>query len=310
MSADQKQQAQSSPHADEDAAAAAAAAGTTDTVGFIGCGTIAAAIAEGLATQSSVPIAHICVSRRSESKSAALAARFPALVTVTDRNQDVVDRCAVVFVCVLPEQTAEVLRSLAFDPARHTVVSLVSTATLAGLAAETALPPGRIYKCICLPAVARHEGVCLVAPRAADGGGDGDGRLLPLFRSLGGVVEASDERQMSAMMVPSALMGPLYGMLKQSRDWLTTNGGPGLTQSDASYLVGRMFWGMMQDAERKCTEDGAFEELIAEQTPGGLNEQALRNWSDLGALRDLDRVQDALFDRIAGRTDGSLRTEE
>mmetsp|Transcript_34539 Transcript_34539/g.101504 ORF Transcript_34539/g.101504 Transcript_34539/m.101504 type:complete len:117 (+) Transcript_34539:781-1131(+) len=115
---------------------------------------------------------------------------------------------------------------------------------------------------------------------------------------------------MSAMMVPSALMGNMYGMLKQSRDWLMKNGGADMAQSDASYLVGRMFWGMMQDAERRCQEDDAFEELIAEQTPGGLNEQALQNWSDLGAFRDLDKVQDALFDRITGKTDGSLRTED
>ena len=101
-------------------------------------------------------------------------------------------------------------------------------------------------------------------------------------------------------------------MMKQSRDWLLKNTGSdgteGMSKSDASYLVGRMFWGMMQDAERRCREDDAFEELIAEQTPGGLNEQALRNWSNMGALDDLDRVQDALLERITGKGDGSIST--
>lgn len=276
------------------------------TVGFIGCGTIAAAIATGLASQSSVPINSICVSRRSESKSSALAAQYPNLVTVHDENQDIVDRCDVIFVCVLPQQMSEILQSLQFDSKRHTVVSLVSTSTLTGLADDTSLPSEQIYKCICLPAVAKQEGICLVTPKS------NDGKLLPLFESLGGVVEATDEAQMSAMMVPSALMGSLYGMMKQSRDWLLQNTGAGtggMSKSDASYLVGRMFWGMMQDAERRCREDDAFEELIAEQTPGGLNEQALRNWSNMGALDDLDRVQDALLERITGKGDGSIDTE-
>eukprot|EP00957_Ditylum_brightwellii_P035027 2655589-Ditylum_brightwellii.AAC.1 len=110
---------------------------------------------------------------------------------------------------------------------------------------------------------------------------------------------------MSAMMVPSALMGSMYGMLKQSRDWLVNNGN-GISKKDASFLVGRFFWGMMQDAERKCNEENAYEDLIEEQTPGGLNEQALNNWRDLGALESLDKVQDALFDRIRGKSDGSL----
>jgi pyrroline-5-carboxylate reductase len=278
------------------------------TVGFIGCGTIAAAIATGLASQSSVSIDSICVSRRSESKSSALAAQYPNLVTVHDENQDIVDRCDLIFVCVLPQQTSEIMQSLQFDSKRHTVVSLVSTSTLAGLADDTSLPPQQIYKCICLPAVSKQEGICLVTPKSSDG------KLLPLFESLGGVIEATDEAQMSAMMVPSALMGSLYGMMKQSRDWLLKNTGSdgnagAMSKSDASYLVGRMFWGMMQDAERRCREDDAFEELIAEQTPGGLNEQALRNWSDMGALDDLDLVQDALLDRITGKGDGSIDSE-
>ena len=277
------------------------------TVGFIGCGTIAAAIATGLATQSSVSVDSICVSRRSESKSSALAAQFPNLVTVHDDNQDIVIRCDLIFVCVLPQQMSEILQALQFDSKRHTVVSLVSTCTLAGLARDTSLPPQHVYKLICLPAVAQHEGVCLVTPKS------NNGKLLQLLESLGGVVEATDEAQMSAMMVPSALMGSLYGMMKQSRDWLLKNTGSegtdGMSKSDASYLVGRMFWGMMQDAERRCREDDAFEELIAEQTPGGLNEQALRNWREMGALDDLDRVQDALLKRITGKGDGSINTE-
>lgn len=273
-----------------------------NSIGFIGCGTIAAAIATGLATQTAVSVASIATSRRSESKSSALAQQFPHLVTVYDNNQDILDCSDTIFVCVLPQQTSQILKQLTFDPARHTVVSLVSTSTLSGLADDTSMPSDRIYKCICLPAVATLEGVCLITPKSSHN------PILPLLDALGGVVQAESEEQMSAMMVPSGLMGSMYGMLKQSRDWLTTNGG--VSKADASFLVGRLFYGMIVDAERKCREEDACEELIEEQTPGGLNEQALRNWRSLGALDDLDAVQDALFERITGRSDGSLDKKE
>jgi NADP oxidoreductase coenzyme F420-dependent len=96
-------------------------------VGFVGCGTIASAIATGLATQTKVTIDRIAVSRRTESKSQRLMETFSPdlLVTVHDNNQDILDLVDLIFVCVLPQQTSQVLQDLTFDASRHTLVSLV-----------------------------------------------------------------------------------------------------------------------------------------------------------------------------------------
>jgi len=94
-------------------------------VGFVGCGTIAAAIATAVATQSIVPVESIAVSRRSVSKSSDLKEQFPDLVSVHDDNQDVVDRSDFVFVCVLPDQASRVLKELSFDKSTHNLISLV-----------------------------------------------------------------------------------------------------------------------------------------------------------------------------------------
>ena len=94
-------------------------------IGFLGCGTIASAIATGLATQSTVSIASISVTRRSASKSAALEEKFPLLISIYDDPQQVVDDSDLVFCCLLPQQTSEVLQSLNFDKERHLLVSLV-----------------------------------------------------------------------------------------------------------------------------------------------------------------------------------------
>ena len=119
------------------------------SVGCIGCGTIATAIATGLATQDQVNLKSVAVSRRSESKSKALQESFPSLVTVHDDNQHVVDTSDIVFITVLPQQTSFVLQGLVFDKARHTLVSLVSTSTLDGLASDSKLPPEQVSKVIC-----------------------------------------------------------------------------------------------------------------------------------------------------------------
>jgi FlaA1/EpsC-like NDP-sugar epimerase len=93
-------------------------------VGFIGFGTIASAIATGLATQTDIEVASISVTRRSEKKSKALAESFPSLVSVIDDNQKILDQADLIFLCVLPQQTSQVLQDLNFDESRHTLVSL------------------------------------------------------------------------------------------------------------------------------------------------------------------------------------------
>jgi pyrroline-5-carboxylate reductase len=275
----------------------AASDSTPLSLGFVGCGTIASAIATGFATQTNVPLKAISISRRSEKKSSELQKKFPDIVTVYDDNQNLVDKSDIIFVCVLPQQTSEVLQGLNFDNERHTLVSLVSTSKLDDLSRHSGLAPARVFKMICLPAVANHQGVCLLTPKVDHP------VLLPLFKTLGGCVQATDEAQMSAMMVPSGLMGSMYGILRNNRDWLIQQGVP---ESDASYLVGRYYWGMVQDAERGCVEPSHFDELIAEQTPGGLNQQGLANIESLGLMDSYDKVQNAILSRIQGNSDGSL----
>jgi pyrroline-5-carboxylate reductase len=108
--------------------------------GFVGCGTIASAIATGLMTQKQIQVESVAVTKRSREKSAALQEAFPELVHVQDSGQDVVDQSDVIFVCVLPQQTSQVLRGLKFDQERHTLVSLVVRVAIRLLAAVVAFP--------------------------------------------------------------------------------------------------------------------------------------------------------------------------
>ena len=106
--------------------------------GFIGCGTIASAIATSLAepnhkshlAQAGYTLQSICVTRRSESKSTELKENFGTdVVTVYESADEVVANSDLIFLCVLPQQVDSVLEDLkekgVWRKDDHTLISLV-----------------------------------------------------------------------------------------------------------------------------------------------------------------------------------------
>jgi pyrroline-5-carboxylate reductase len=189
-----------------------------------------------------------------------------------------------------------------------------STANLQDLVRDSKLDISRVAKMICLPSIARHKGVALLCC--------GDSEIITtdstttttkaflssLFTTMGGVVCLDTEADLEACMVTTCTMGPLYGTMKNQRDWLLKHT-DSLSKTDASFLVVEQFAGAISDASRKLqSNSNRLEDLIEEQTPGGLNEQALKNYGTvLGGFAELqDPVMDAILSRIRGETDGSL----
>lgn len=143
---------------------------------------------------------------------------------------------------------------------------------------KSGLPRQSVYKMICLPAIAKREGCALLqpAPVSAPAANDDDNAnaanfdVKSMLEALGGCVVCDDDERMNTLMVNTAMMGPMYGIMRQNRDWLVKRGVP---PEDASYFVGRSYLSMAQDAERGCEDTNRFDALVEEQTPGGLNEQ-------------------------------------
>lgn len=307
-------------------------AGTNSlSVGFIGCGTIASSIARGLflaaaaaASDDTKPTTNInldsvVVSKRSESRSGALveeySEKYPDAgfdLSVTEDNQEILDRCDLIFLTVLPQQASSILQGLTFDPDRHILVSLVSTANLQDLVTDSKLDLSRVAKMICLPSIANHKGVALLCCGGDDTNDNTATKefLVEIFGAMGGVVALDTEADMQACMVTTCTMGPLYGTMMNQRDWLL-NKTNSLSKEDATFLVIKQFAGAISDAERagaSSSLETRLEDLIEEQTPGGLNEQALKNYGRvLGSFEDVQQpVMDAVLSRIRGETDGSI----
>ena len=102
------------------------------------------------------------------------------------------------------------------------------------------------------------------------------------------------------------MMGPYYALLKANRDWLVSQGVP---PADASFFTGRTYLGIAKDAEAKCGEVGHFDDLIEEQTPGGCNEQSIKNMEGLGVGDTYKKTMDLILERLEGRGDGNLVKE-
>lgn len=280
--------------------------GQNVTVGFIGMGTIASSISTGLLSSpvSSSKISSVIVTKRSETKSSQLKEKFGSIIEITEDLQYIVDKSDVVFLCVLPTQTETVLKGIDFKSFdKKILISLVSTAGLEDLKSFSGLAKENIYKMICLPAVAHQEGVSLVVPPISTD----TSTSLPLVKkmelmltALGGFVDCQNETEMKKMMISTGLMGPFYGILRQNRDYLVKSG---ISSEKASYFLTNIYSNMIKDA---LLSDKSFDELIEEQTPGGLNEQALRNMDQLGVYESYGKVMDALYSRMDGKSDGSV----
>ena len=149
-----------------------------------------------------------------------------------------------------------------------------------------------------LTAVAFHQGVCLYCCPTPNP------LLMELFESIGGCLSLKTEEQLEVCMLSTTLQGPLFGILRQNRNWLAERAG--LSDEDATYLVVKQYLAMLQDAERRDNTPNRLDLLIEEQTRGGLNEQALAHIDTLGVLDAYQRTMNATFQCIQGKSDGSL----
>lgn len=151
---------------------------------------------------------------------------------------------------------------------------------------------------ICLPAVAKHQGICLLCSPTPNS------QLEELFHAVGGVVALKTEEQLNACMMTTCIMGPFYGWIRTSRNWLVDHAN--IDQGEASKLIIQQIQGMLSDAQENSDIPSRLDDLINEQTPGGLNEQALKNWEQLDGLTSFEQVMSAILSRINGESDGSI----
>ncbi|MCW1919913.1 pyrroline-5-carboxylate reductase [Rhodobacter sp. KR11] len=259
------------------------------TLGFIGIGTMASAMIEGLRASAMVEGlggGDILLSPRGAARAQDLAARLPG-VRVAASNQAVVDGCDTVILTVRPQIVRDVVTALRFRPGQR-VISLVAATAAEDLRAWIGLDLP-ITRAVPLPFVATRSCVTPVFPP--------DPEALALFDRLGQAVPCASLQDFDLLAVASAMMGSYFGLLETVQAWLATQGLP--EPAARTYLAG-LFANLGQVARQSPLD---FADLRHEfSTRGGLNEQVFRDFAAGGGTAALTQALDGVLARVRGRT--------
>ncbi|MEB8386980.1 NAD(P)-binding domain-containing protein [Rhodobacteraceae bacterium KMM 6894] len=238
-------------------------------IGFIGTGTIASAVVEGIAGDGHA----IAVSTRNAAHSTRLAGMF-SNVTVHD-NQAVVDRSEVICVALVAGVAENVLGALTFRPDQR-VISLMAGVSLSDVAV--------------MVAPAQAAGIMIPFSGMAQGGspfmGYGDTDLLQgLFGGRNTLFAMASEAELDAYMCAQAVLSPAVRMVADAAQWLGARvDDPAQGEAFLRALVGSSL------ASSDCATL-----LAALDTPGGYNQRLRDHMTDAGMgatlAEGLDRLE-------------------
>mmetsp|Transcript_63673 Transcript_63673/g.138697 ORF Transcript_63673/g.138697 Transcript_63673/m.138697 type:complete len:181 (-) Transcript_63673:34-576(-) len=157
-------------------------------------------------------------------------------------------------------------------------LSLMRLKELVSPAAECAIA-------IPLPAVAQRQGTTLATPKL--------GYVEAIFNALGSCVAVSEYANFERLLCITSLMGDFYKRQLTAQQWLVSHGVP---KEPAAAFVGATFAAMAADSAKPGPE--TLEALIAEQTPGGLNEMVWKDQEADGNYNAMSFSLDSVHRRI------------
>ena len=222
-------------------------------IGFIGTGTISAAVVSGLQSLPDAP--EVIVSPRSEAVSEALAARYPKVRRAASNAEAAT--ADIVFLGMRPTHLEDAMAGIDFK-AGQIVASMVAGFGLADIRARW--PRATVCRFIPLPGIARGVGPMATYPAIPE--------VVRLMSPLGDLFVAPDEARIHFGGLNS-FMSSYYELQRALIDVGTS---AGLSEANARGFVVSLL-GMLADTAKR-TPPEAFAQLVEEhQTKGGLNER-------------------------------------
>lgn len=226
------------------------------TIGFVGVGTIAAAVARVVLSANDERGAEVVLSPRSASRSAELAEHYDRARIAAD-NREVVEASDIVVLGVLPEQVAEVCAELPFRE-EQIVVSVAAGWPPSTLAKHVA-PARRVCQIIPLPMIELGVGPIVLHPRIPE--------VEALLQGGGEVVVVEEERDIIVFSCLSAVMSSFFEAQNTMIDWGVSHGVPA---QDVKNYVAALLHGLATQSLHADLED--LPKMPEEhETPGGIN---------------------------------------
>ena len=251
-------------------------------LGFIGTGKITLSVVTGICT-SKISFQKILVSPRNRNIAQKLKKRFRK-VSIGKTNQEIVDKCNWVFLAVTPKVGAKILPKLNFR-SNQKIISFISTINLAQLK-KIVKKKAKIVRAIPLPPISLGKGpVPICTP---------DNQVKNFFNKIGTTVEIRNEKLSKNFWATSGMMAPFYEMLKVLSDWLVKKG---IKRNEAQKYITSLFVALSEDSVANSKKHLKY--LVSEsQTPGGLNEQGVKELRRSGFYKSLEKSLNSILKRL------------
>ena len=251
-------------------------------LGFIGTGKITLSVVTGICT-SNISFQKIIVSPRNRNIAQKLKKRFRK-VSIAKTNQQVVDKCNWVFLAVTPKVGSKILPKLKFR-SNQKIISFISTIDLIELK-KIVKKKTKIVRAIPLPPISLGKGPVPIFPP--------DKQVKFFFDKIGTTVEIRSERLSKNFWATSGMMAPFYEILKVLSDWLVTKG---IKRNEAQKYITSLFVALSEDSVINSKKN--LKHLVSEsQTPGGLNEQGVRELRKFGFYKSLEKSLNIILKRL------------
>ena len=251
-------------------------------LGFIGTGKIAFSVITGICT-SKISFQKILISPRNKNTAQELKKRF-GKVYIAKNNQEIVDKCNWIFLSVTPTVGKKILPKLKFR-SNQRVISFIATINLAQLK-KTLGKKVKIIRAIPLPPISLKKGPVPICPP--------DKQVKSFFDKIGTTVEVKNEKLSKNFWATSAMMAPFYEILKVLSDWLVKKG---VKRNEAQKYITSLFVALSVDSVNNSVKH--LKHLVADsQTPGGLNEQAVRGLRKAKFYKNLEKSLNAVLKRL------------
>jgi pyrroline-5-carboxylate reductase len=174
---------------------------------------------------------------------------------------------------------------------KQQIISVIAIKLISEIKSLVA-PATDIIRAIPLPTTARHLGPIAFFPYTA--------WADKIFRDIGDPIAVNDEKELAIIAAVTALMAPYYALMESVCRWGVAAGMD--SKSSGSY-VGSMFQAISVLAKESSAD--CFENLAAEaSTPGGLNEQALREIRKQDGFDAFTEALDVVLARLKGSSVG------
>jgi len=251
-------------------------------LGFIGIGRIACSVVKGLCT-SNIESATINLSPRNRENSVYLAQLF-SNVNRSESNQTVLDDSDIIFICLPPKGSREILNNLEFRKT-HTVISFIPFLSFSQLV-EVIRPATIISRAIPLPTVVNHN--CPIPVFNSDNTVNG------ILSYIGQPLPVENENQLHTLWTLTGLISSFYDLLRELSSWANSNG---VNEEVATRYIVDMYHSLIFSIKEEQQVD--FNALVKHAaTPNGMNEQAGKEIKEKGAHEAYKFAADHLLERF------------